>query len=368
MNILDGRKSFYQWDLNQKITSEKFKVGDEIHFHNVRQSEALVVLAYEFDGKVVADVPNILLSTPLPIHAYVYVTEDTACKTIYEKIFTVEQRAKPSDYVYSETELYTITTAVNKALKDAKESGEFDGVSVTHSWNGTVLTINSASGTSSSDLKGKDAVIDQVYNPESENAQSGIATASAIANSHVKYVESLNDDNLLNLFELESGTYVLSGKFRPYPDAPNYFTFLKYQLVSVSKGSKTTCVQVFDPPYNAIQYLNIYPDTESETGYTCERKDAKLYYMEDIRNKKTSINEYSSDFEYPSSKCVYTITNGLDTRIKEVEKALTATTLAGYGITDAYTKSEVDGKLGYIETALDQIIALENSYIGGESA
>ena len=29
-----------------------------------------------------------------------------------------------------------------------------DGVSATHSWNGTVLTINSASGTSSADLKG----------------------------------------------------------------------------------------------------------------------------------------------------------------------------------------------------------------------
>lgn len=45
-----------------------------------------------------------------------------------------------------------------------------------------------------------------------------------------------------------------------------------------------------------------------------------------------------------------------------------STTLAGYGITDAYTKSEVDGKIGDIETALDQIIALENSYLGGESA
>lgn len=45
-----------------------------------------------------------------------------------------------------------------------------------------------------------------------------------------------------------------------------------------------------------------------------------------------------------------------------------ATTLSGYGITDAYTKSEVDGKIGDIETALDQIIALENSYLGGESA
>lgn len=284
MNILDGRKSFYQWDLNQKITSEKFKVGDEIHFHNIRQSEALVVLAYEFDGKVVADVPNILLSTPLPIHAYVYVTEDTASKTIYEKIFTVEQRAKPSDYVYSETELYTITTAVNKALKDAKESGEFDGVSVTHSWDGTVLTINSASGTSSADLKGKDAVIDQVYNPESENAQSGIATASAIANT-------------------------------------------KSEIDSVIDSVETS--------------------------------------IEAKADSSTTLAGYGITDSYTKSE-VDTSINSINTTLSS--KADAATTLIGYGITDAYTKTEVDSKIGDIETALDQIISLENSYIGGERA
>ena len=53
--------------------------------------------------------------------------------------------------------------AVEDALEAAKASGEFDGedgadgkdgVSVTHSWNGTTLTVTSASGTSSADLKG----------------------------------------------------------------------------------------------------------------------------------------------------------------------------------------------------------------------
>jgi len=50
-----------------------------------------------------------------------------------------------------------LSEAVDTALTDAKESGEFDGkdgISATHSWNGTTLTITSASGTSSADLKG----------------------------------------------------------------------------------------------------------------------------------------------------------------------------------------------------------------------
>ena len=61
-----------------------------------------------------------------------------------------------------------VQAAVNSALAQAQSSGMFngedgedgndgeDGVSVTHSWNGTVLTITSASGTSTIDLKGED--------------------------------------------------------------------------------------------------------------------------------------------------------------------------------------------------------------------
>lgn len=78
-----------------------------------------------------------------------------------------------SNNTFSEEEAENI---INKALQEAKESGEFDGaqgpkgdkgeqgipgtngedgVSATHSWQGTVLTISSASGTSSANLKGE---------------------------------------------------------------------------------------------------------------------------------------------------------------------------------------------------------------------
>lgn len=47
--------------------------------------------------------------------------------------------------------------AINEALAQAAASGKFDGkdgVSAKHQWNGTALTIESASGTSSADLRG----------------------------------------------------------------------------------------------------------------------------------------------------------------------------------------------------------------------
>ena len=62
-----------------------------------------------------------------------------------------------TEYVKSEE----LTEAVESTLSQAKASGEFDGkdgedgVSATHEWNGTVLSITSASGTTSSDLKGE---------------------------------------------------------------------------------------------------------------------------------------------------------------------------------------------------------------------
>lgn len=54
--------------------------------------------------------------------------------------------------ILAEAQTYT-----DNALAEIKETGGLkgdDGISATHSWNGTTLTITSASGTSSADLKG----------------------------------------------------------------------------------------------------------------------------------------------------------------------------------------------------------------------
>lgn len=149
-------------------------------------------------------------------------------------------------------------------------------------------------------------LVDQEYNPESENAQSGKAVAGALATQPIKYLESLDKENYLNLFDLESGMYILYGYFLIYPNATKRVVFSKKLFVAVSKGSISTCIQVLYPPYNTVQYLNIYPpDEEAGTDYTYERKDAELYYMESVENKVTEIDENSDDTHYPSAKAVY---------------------------------------------------------------
>lgn len=127
MFILDGRQAFYQWDLEQKITSEKFKVGDQIHFANNERSTALVLIAYEYNSQIVVDVPNILLQCDSPITVYRYIKNPDNSHTIEQQDFYVIPRTKPDDYIYTPTEYHTVEKAVQEALTLAKENGDFKG-------------------------------------------------------------------------------------------------------------------------------------------------------------------------------------------------------------------------------------------------
>lgn len=71
-------------------------------------------------------------------------------------VYTKEDEAAlaGSDEGTALTQLVTDATQAIADLQTAKESGEFNGTSVTHNWEGTRLVVTSASGTSSEDLKG----------------------------------------------------------------------------------------------------------------------------------------------------------------------------------------------------------------------
>lgn len=99
--ILDGREEFYQWDVDRKLIISDTTV-DEVHFCNRTDDCSLVVEVYELDGQRVADVPNILLQTDWPIRAYAYCG---GCYTKQMATYKVRSRTKPSDYVYTETEI-----------------------------------------------------------------------------------------------------------------------------------------------------------------------------------------------------------------------------------------------------------------------
>ena len=114
----------------------------------------------------------------------------------------------------------------------------------------------------------------------------------------IKYVESTDTNNPLYLRDLESGTYILYGKFRPYNGSTNTCTFSTGMLVSVIRNTSISYMQIFYSKNNTIQYCEITDDTYKRT-------DAKLINMETTANLTTTIDENSDDTHYPSAKAVY---------------------------------------------------------------
>ena len=91
----------------------------EVHFSNGLDDYSLVVKVV--DGK--ANIPNILLQNSFDIKVFAYDGESTR----YDAVFEVKAKARPSDYVYSEEQEYTIEYYLKQAIDEAKANGEFNG-------------------------------------------------------------------------------------------------------------------------------------------------------------------------------------------------------------------------------------------------
>lgn len=98
--LIDGREYLWQWDINRQVKVEDPAI-DEVHFCN-RTSDCSLVVEVK-DG--VADIPNILLQQDFPIKVYAYLKDGY---TKVEECLKVKSRTKPSDYIYTETEVLTV--------------------------------------------------------------------------------------------------------------------------------------------------------------------------------------------------------------------------------------------------------------------
>lgn len=130
--IRDGREYFYQWDIDRQILVLDETIT-EVHFCNRTDDCSLVVEVKEIelfaDNKLIkveryAEVPNILLQDNWKIRVYAY------CGSKYtkvEQVFNVKSRSKPSEYVYTETEVLTYER-LEKRLDEIEEKGVSDEV------------------------------------------------------------------------------------------------------------------------------------------------------------------------------------------------------------------------------------------------
>ena len=98
------------------------------------------------------------------------------------------------------------------------------------------------------------------YDSEIDAKPGAPATGGAGA---IPKIESLDTENMVVLRDLESGTYVLYGRFKPFVGSDSTMTFSSSLLVNVLKRTNETHVQVFYPLNNCVQHIKI-----TDTDYT----------------------------------------------------------------------------------------------------
>ena len=171
LTLNDGRTELWQWDTGRTLVVDAD--CSQVHFSNKVFGRSIDVDVA--DG--VAIIPDVLLQTDKDLTVWAFVGTAENGYTKISKTFKVNRRNKPADYVFTPVEQTTIAeiAEIAQSVRDDADAGLFDGkpgvngrdgvdgkdgspgkdgISATHSWNGTVLTITSASGTSSADLKG----------------------------------------------------------------------------------------------------------------------------------------------------------------------------------------------------------------------
>jgi len=101
-SIYDGRKKFYQWDIDRKLIVND-KTISEVHFANCLCSDARKCTPYSIGELLVVDVPNELLTENMDVYVWGY----DSGMTKHCVVFDVEKRTKPADYIYTPEEMTT---------------------------------------------------------------------------------------------------------------------------------------------------------------------------------------------------------------------------------------------------------------------
>ena len=130
IKLADGRGSLFQWDTGRQVECD----AEQVHFSNHHYGTSIDVDVQ--NGK--ATIPNQLLTSATPLKAWAWVKDSSGEYTKEEQIFIVAKRNKPSDYVYTPTELKTWQDLQNQI-------GDLNNLTTAHKDN-LVNAINDAAG------------------------------------------------------------------------------------------------------------------------------------------------------------------------------------------------------------------------------
>lgn len=129
----------------------------------------------------------------------------------------------------------------------------------------------------------------------------------------VIYLESTDTANLVSIRDLESGTYIFYGKFKPFASSSSTLTFSSSLLVNVVKRTNDSQVMVFYPVNNCVQYLYI-----TDTEYT--RKNIYLNAMsDDVANSVQYVAQTLTDDQKTQARDNIGAISEVDVPVKGVD-------------------------------------------------
>ena len=115
----------YQWERGRKISMSvsAHTTINRVEFSQTGHKESLLVKPREENGAMVADVPDILLQSGDYIRVYLSYMDEDLMETTAHRTLTVIKRPKPTDYVYTETEVKTWED-LDARIKEIEENGK----------------------------------------------------------------------------------------------------------------------------------------------------------------------------------------------------------------------------------------------------
>lgn len=136
------------------------------------------------------------------------------------------------------------------------------------------------------------------------------------ADSGIRRIESMktgNTEDLFQLRDLESGTYVLYGYFSPFPNS-NTTIIIDNKLVNVAHLTAGSHLFVFTPLNAKVDFLEILVDETNEKGFTYSKKTIELLELDKI---KRTVYLTAQSAEYEQVPCHITTATG-DMTIEEI--------------------------------------------------
>lgn len=121
MKLKDGRDELWQWDTGREISIDA--ECSQVHFGRGIYGRTIDVDVVDGSAKI----PDILLQSADDLHCYGYIGSDADGYTKIEKVFKVNKRKKPADYVFTEQDQRTLEQII-KRVENLEEMQDPDAI------------------------------------------------------------------------------------------------------------------------------------------------------------------------------------------------------------------------------------------------